>query len=252
MNAGTLTLTKAPIVEAVLDIDCELPPEFDLAGAEPRGRQSFGSGYNSVRKQVMHEHQIAVRPNTEPTTSNRRTLNALQFVHADGRQIVQVRTRGYSFNRLAPYTTLDDYLPEIKRTWECYVQLAAPVQIRAIRLRYINRILLPMAGGKVDLDLYFRVGPHLPDEERLEFAGFLNQHAAVEPTTGHQVNIVLTAQASEGDSQPVIFDNMATCSDHGEPTDWHWIAGKIAALRDLKNHVFRGSLTDRCIELFHG
>ena len=72
---------------------------------------------------------------------------------------MQVRAQGFSFNRLAPYSGLDDYLPEIERTWSLYVDLASPVQIRAIRLRYINRILLPLAANTVDLDEYLKIGP---------------------------------------------------------------------------------------------
>ena len=44
---------------------------------------------------------------------------------------------------------LDEYLPEIERTWRFFVELASPVQVRRIRLRYINRILLPLASGGV-------------------------------------------------------------------------------------------------------
>ena len=72
--------------------------------------------------------------------SVRRGIQALQFLHADEKQLVQVRAQGFSFNRLAPYTSLDDYLPEIERTWHLFVGLASPVQIRVVQLRYINRI----------------------------------------------------------------------------------------------------------------
>jgi len=111
--------------------------------------------------------------------------------------LTKVRMQGFSFNRLAPYTSLDDYLPEIERTWGLFASIASPVQIRVVRLRYINRILLPLTNGRVELEDYLKVGPRLPDEDRLRFAGFLNQYAAVEIDTGHQVNIVLTSQPPE-------------------------------------------------------
>ncbi len=101
---------------------------------------------------------------------------------------MQVRAQGFSFNRLAPYSSLDDYLPEIERTWRLYVDLVSPTQIRFIRLRYINRILLPMAEKKVDLDEFLTIGPRQPDEH-----AFLSQQASVEKDTGHQVNLVLTS-----------------------------------------------------------
>jgi uncharacterized protein (TIGR04255 family) len=131
-----------------------------------------------------------------------------------------------------------------------FIELASPVQIRVIRLRYINRILLPMVEGGVLLDDYLRVAPHLPDEKSLTFVGFLNQHAAVEIETGHHVNIVLTAQSPEGDKLPVIFDNCVAAAQDREPQDWPWILGKIQALRALKNRIFRNTLTEKCLNLF--
>lgn len=185
-----------------------------------------------------------------PTLAVRRGVEALVFSQEDERQLVQVRAQGFSFNRLAPYTSLDDYLPEIERSWRLYASLASPIQIRLLRLRYINRILLPMVNGRVRLEKYFKVAPRLPDQANLTFVGFLNQHAAVEVDTGHQVNIVLTAQIPQGDKLPVIFDNCVTAVASGEPEDWAWIVAKIQALRSLKNRIFKESLTETCLNLF--
>ena len=89
--------------------------------------------------------------------------------------------------------------------WRTFVQIASPVQVAAIRLRYINRILIPMVGGEVDLEEYLRVAPLIPKGAGLELVGFLSQQLAVETDTGNQVNIVLSPQAPEAafcDRQP--------------------------------------------------
>jgi uncharacterized protein (TIGR04255 family) len=177
-------------------------------------------------------------------------VQALQFLQDDEKQLVQVRVQGFSFNRLAPYTSLDDYLTEIERTWSLYVGLVKPVQVRQIRVRYINRILLPMTEKGVELDHYFTVAPHLPDEDNLVFVGFLNQHAAIEVGTGNQVNMVLTAQPPEGGMLPVIFDNSVIDSSPCDAESWPRILGKILALRGLKNRIFRKALTEPCLALF--
>ena len=182
--------------------------------------------------------------------SVRGALAAFQFLQTDEKQLVQVRTQGFSFNRLAPYTGFDEMLAEVERTWRLYVKIASPVQVRVIRLRYINRILLPLTDGRVDLDEYLKVGPKLPDEERLAFGGFLNQQVATEKGTGHQAVTVLTTQPVEGDKLPLIFDNSVTASEPREPTDWPSILQNIQSLRDLKNHIFERTLTAKCLNLF--
>jgi uncharacterized protein (TIGR04255 family) len=250
MTESKLSLSTPPIVEAVLDIECDLPPGLQIAELEERALNVFRDSYPKLRTQLLQEHQIAMKPGELPALSIRHGVQALQFLQDDERQLVQVRVQGFSFNRLAPYTSLDDYLPEIKRAWGLYVDLLNPVQVRQIRVRYINRILLPMTERRVDLDHYFTVAPHLPDEDRLELVGFLNQHVAVETATGNQVSTVLTAQPPEDNWLPVIFDNSAVNSEPCEPDNWSRISERIQALRVLKNHVFMRTLTTPCLALF--
>jgi uncharacterized protein (TIGR04255 family) len=251
-NTPTLKLRNPPIVEAVLDIDCDPPPGFDLASLEEAARARFVESYPKFQAQFIQEHKIETSPGAPSATlSARVSLQALQFRHEDEKQIVQVRAQGFSFNRLAPYTSLDDYLPEIERTWRLYVDLISPVKIRGIRLRYINRILLPMEAKTVNLDEFLKIGPRLPDEGELTLAGFLNQQTAVEKATGLLINLVLTAQAVGNDEKlPLILDiTVASAPITAEPTDWSNLRPHIDALRSLKNRIFENSLTEKCIKL---
>lgn len=250
MSDTKFKLPNPPIVEAVLDIECDLPPGQEIAATEESGRTVFGDRYPTFRTQLLQEHQIEMKSGEPLAISVKHGVQALQFVQEDEKQLVQIRIQGFSFNRLAPYTSLDDYLPEIERTWSLYVDLVKPVQVRQIRIRYINRILLPMKEEGVDLDHYFTIAPHLPDEDRLVLVGFLNQHVAVESATGNQVNMVLTAQPIENNKLPIIFDNSVVNNDPCEPDHWLGILQKIQALRELKNHIFRKTLTDPCLDLF--
>lgn len=245
-----LKLASPPIVEAVVDIDCDMPPAMDLAALEGRGKDLFCDSYPKFRTQLIQEHQFKQEIGTAAEMSVRQSLHALQFLHDDEKQLVQVRALGFSFNRLTPYSGLDDYLPEIERAWGLFAALAAPIQIRAVRLRYINRILLPSINRRIELEHYLTLGPRLPDEERLAFAGFLNQHAVIEVGTGNQANIVLTTQPQVAEQLPLIFDIEATSTGTAEPGDWTWIESKIRSLRSLKNYIFRSTLTDKCLKLF--
>ena len=243
-------LKSPPIVEAVLDIDCDMPPTLALDKLEASARDSFCDHYPKVRTQFIQALQVEAAADRAPSVTTRLGIQALQFLQEDEKQLVQVRAQGFSFNRLAPYTSLDNYLPEIERTWRIFVGLTAPVQIRLIRLRYINRILLPMTAGRVDLDDYLKLGPRLPDEDKLTFEGFLTKHSAVESDTENRVNIILNAQPPENDKLPVIFDIETYRLGNAEPLDWAGSLSKVQSLRRLKNVVFENSLTDQCLNLF--
>jgi uncharacterized protein (TIGR04255 family) len=243
-------LKNAPIVEAIFDIDCSLASGFDVAALEARAKELYGDKYPDLNKQMIQEFKIETRDSAAQATTTQVATRSLQFRSQDGKQIVQVRTEGFSFNRLAPYTTLDDYLPEIERTWRLYVDLALPVQTRTIRLRYINRILVPMTGDHFDADEYFNIGPRQPDAESLRMTGFIVRQNAVEPDTGLEASWVLTPQTAPGDKAPMLFDITVGRPVAGEPGNWAEIRASIDALRALKNRIFGNSVTAKCIELF--
>ena len=250
MNEPQLALRAAPIVEAVIDIDCDMPANPDVEALDNATRVALADSYPTPRRRMLSEHQISAAPNAPLAVTSREGLQALQYFSEDEKQLIQFRPAGFSFNRLAPYTTLDDYFAEIERTWKVFVNIAKPVVIRVVRLRYINRIQLPMTEGRVELDDYLKLAPRLADEERLTFAGFFNQHSVLEPSTGNQVNIVFATQSPAGDQLPIIFDIEAFKDVSAEPSDWSTISGTIRALRSVKNLVFRNSLTDKCLNLF--
>ena len=250
MDKPMLKLKNAPIVEAVLDIECDMPSGREIAALEKSAKDCFLDRYPKFRTHLVQEHRIEPRMDGPPKMSSRHVVQGFQFLQEDEKQLVQVRGQGFSFNRLAPYSSLDDYLPEMERTWGLFAKLASPVQIRGVSLRYINRILLPLTAGAVKLEEYFKICPRLPDEEKLHFVGFFNQHTAVEADTGNQVNIILAAQGLEGNMLPVIFDITAASAGTGEPGNWSRISARIQSLRDLKNRVFQNTLTRQCVELF--
>ena len=251
MPDSDLKFLNPPIVESIFDIECDFHPGFQLSGFQEEAAQLFKDTYSKARKVMFQTHQFKYGKDSPPQqTVMEGGIQALQHFTEDEKQLVQIRNSGYSFNRLAPYTSLDDYLPEIEKTWGLFVELVNPIQIRAIRLRYINRILLPLESGGVQLDSYLKMAPQLPEEDSFSLTGFLNQYQAEDLETGSQVNIVLTAQPKEGNILPVIFDSTVLAPTQSRPDDWESIKGKILVLRELKNRIFLKALTQKCLDLF--
>lgn len=245
-----IKLKHPPIIEAVLDIDCDFSSPVQVHQFQDAARKSLAKSYPKLRPIYIQDHRVEATPNKKLKYSVEGGIHGLQFLKDDEKQVVQFRTQGFSFNRLSPYSSLDDYLPQIKKAWLLYSKLASPVQVRLIRLRYINRIPLPLKNGTVEIDEYILNGPRLADPDRLTLMGFLDQYAAMDKTTGHQVNSVLTLQPIEGDKLPIIFDNGVTSAETRSVDDWTWIRSKILELRKLKNHIFCRTLTEKCLNLF--
>jgi len=250
MASGFVKLSKPPIVEAVVDIDCDLPPAVEIRQLEAAGRACFEADYPTVEARHRFEHEFRHQVGGASSTTTRQDIEGYLFRSRDGKQLVQVRADGFSFNRLAPYMGLDHCLPEIERRWTQFAAFAKPVMVRVVRLQYINRLMLPLSQGGVELDDYLKVGPRLPDPERLRFAGFLNQYVAVEVETRHEVRVILTAEPAAEETLPVVLTIIAGSGVALEADDWPGIHAKIQMLRELKNRVFHNTLTEQCLKLY--
>src|SRR6266550_4303259 len=109
MNEG-LHLAHAPIVEAVIDINCDLPPETDFSELKDQAKQALSSSYPKARRRITQQHEFGITTAESLPATVARGVTWLQFLSEDEKQVVQFRGEGYSFNRLAPYGRLDDYL----------------------------------------------------------------------------------------------------------------------------------------------
>lgn len=243
-------LSRLPIVEAVVEIDCDMPPGLELASLEPEGLKRLGEGYPILQRHFLEQHRIEKSPSQKFSVSSNRGLQALRFLKSDKRELVQVRVSGYSFNKLAPYATLDEYLPEIERTYGLFRDLAGPVQVRKVTLRYINRIRLPLEDGVVEFNDYLEKSPHVPDDKRFHFLGFLHQDVFQNVKTRDHVTRILSIQPIEKQDLPLLFDITVSRQENLEPENWRQIRASIMALRSLKNEVFADTLTERCLNLF--
>ena len=81
MTASSPTLNNPPIVEAVVDIECDLPPTFDFAGLEAAARTSFGTAYPVTKPQFVQSLKIeagaAGTPDVSTKVSTQHGLQAL-------------------------------------------------------------------------------------------------------------------------------------------------------------------------------
>lgn len=250
MNTPTLHLANPPIIEAVLDIDCDLPPGQELLSLEAKACAIFEVDYPHVQRRSAQRFEIEARDEGPPATSSHYEVEAFLFLKSENEQIVQVRDRGFSFNRLTPYEGFDKYLPEIERTWRLYAEFARPTKVSALRLRYINRIEVPVESGHVELDAYFKAGTQLPSVAGTRFAGFLNQYSLVEQDTGHNAKIVLAAQDIVDEKLVVILDIRVASETAIEPENWEEIQSVLLSLRMLKNNVFVDMITEQCQALY--
>lgn len=255
MSEPGFRLANAPIVEAIFDFDCQFAPGANIASLKAIGTERFRDAYPTVKVRGVDEHVFSGEGVDISKQETRRVIQAFLFEQSEGKQIVQIRVGGFSFNRLSPYTSFSELLPELERTWNIYAEIARPVLVQKIRMRFINRILLPMDGEVLKLDDYIKGGPTLPSsdelsDEDLQLTGFLDQYSAIESKTKNEITVISTAQDIQSGKLPVILDISVAKKHSIEPSDWSKIGEILLDLRRLKNSIFKSNLTSKCLNLF--
>jgi len=245
-----LRLRKPPIVEAVFDLACSMPEGFDVQKIEAQAVTLLRHRYPTVRPALMLEQSFVQQPGKEPAMSSRQILRGYQFLSEDLTRIIQFRLDGFSFNKLAPYSVLGDYLPEIRESWEVFIRLCNPSLVTRVSLRNINRIQVKQDLVKVEIGDYLKVGPHLHDEKNLTFTGFLNHHQALEKSTGNHVNVITTTQAIGDGAPALILDIEAYRQVAYKPNATDIWENDLPSIRSLKDRVFSNTLTPECLKTF--
>lgn len=154
---------NAPIIEALC--------EFQFSPTSPWDLAIPGLVYEKIqrdfpkRRQVKHL-DVDVSAKSEGVEQEVRTTDRIQFLRHDEKALIQVSQNLLAVNHLRPYPTWEGFLPLIRKGFDAYYEVAKPVSIQRIGLRYINRIELP--GPKVKLEDYLAfyafLGPDLPQD----------------------------------------------------------------------------------------
>ena len=231
----------APITEALIDIQVDLPAGFDPGQLE-EFHASIASQYPVKNKGFDVQMQAEFSPSQAGPAKTTQTLRGFAFVSADGRQVVQVRRDGFTFSRLAPYETWEDLRTEARRLWELYRSAVKPIQMTRVAVRYINQINIPLPMR--DFADYLRTIPQVSpgleqglatffmrlEQPQDDIGAYLVLTEAMMPTTATNVcPVVLDID---------VFGRDLKLTDDKEAWDF------LELLRNRKNDVFEGCITD--------
>lgn len=236
---------RAPITEALLDIRTRLPASVDLR-LLATFQEAIKDRYPERHERTALQASIEFKPG-EASISSKGGADGFLFRSADGRQIVQTRLDGFTFNRLKPYDQWSTFRDEAKGLWARYVELTDPQAASRVALRYINRIEVPLPMR--DFKDYILTVPDIAPKLPQGLAGFLMRLVIPHNTSKAVAIITETMENPEKDVLPLILDIDVFIESPFDPSDESlWEA--MESLRDFKNELFFYSLTQKAKELF--
>lgn len=240
-------LKKAPITEAVLDFRTQLPEGVTIESLEAAVNR-LSSDYPQIEKIWRVESSFRFSSDAAGTAaSSSRRINGYSLSSPDGKQVIQFRLDGFTFSRLAPYTSWEKTEPEAIRLWEIYREVATPEVLFRIAVRYINQIPLPAPNTEM-ADILVSP-PQVPSELPQQFTTFLTRvvvplEKKTHVSITHAYNV---PPATSGNTVLLDIDVVRTEELDPEPASLRPIFDE---LREFKNRAFFGSLTEESVEKF--
>ncbi|MFZ4441603.1 MAG: TIGR04255 family protein [Syntrophales bacterium] len=246
MKAYT-AFSKAPIVEAVLDIQVE--------PVEGMNMEQIGTFFDHVKgrypeKELRAKGSAVIRISPQGTSADEPAMQPVGYLYRspEEKKAVQARIDGYTFNKFSPYENWGAFSDEAREHWQQYVETAKPNRLKRLALRYINRIEipLPIRDFKEYLLTMPEIAPGLPQALAHFIMRLVVPNPEIEATA--VINVVMD-QSSNAKILPIIFDiDVFKITNHAVTSEeiWH----DFDQLRVFKNEIFFNSITDKAKGLF--
>jgi len=173
----------------------------------------------------------------------------MQFHSEDKLRQMGVGPDLLSVHVLRPYPGLEVFRQLIDRAFRVYQDVAAPVGVKRIGVRYINRVDIPQ--DTIELADYFVEPPRIPESLPQAMNAFVSR---IEVACDDNTRLLLTL-ASTDSGQPGLMsalldlDVIFNAGDEALPLDE--ALKKVEHLRGLERDAFEALITDKTRELFN-
>lgn len=237
-------LSKAPIAEAVIEIRANAETEWTEEVISPALRERTRDYPNVISERATLQ-QFQLQPGAEievrkPTVSWR----GLRCSWADGLQVSQFYRDLFSFSRLKPYTTWNEFQKEAIRLLKIHQGLARCSTVVRIGVRFINRIEVPING--LAIDKYLTIAPReVALGNHLSLMGFFHQDNLAVPGHPYAVTLTRTIQGPLDVAKTIagVILDIDVFSLVAMEFDLETIADHLDKMRWVKNKIFFASIT---------
>lgn len=240
---------RAPITEALLDIRVELPKRTVLKDLEAF-QKDIREVFSQKQTRVSFTAKIPIKDVgvSPPSIATSGGADGLMFRSPEEQKVVQARLDGFTFNKLKPYEQWAIFRDEARNLWNVYYEIAKPVRVTRIALRYINRIEIPFPIR--DFKDYILTVPEIAPTLPQGLQQFFMRLDIPMPNGRVMARITQTLEKrTEVERLPFIFDiDVWQLVDYEGQANEMW--DEFKKLREIKNKIFFESITEKTKELF--
>lgn len=242
-------LARAPIVEAVIHwrARAQKQLESDTLNAVLADRLPQYPVREPIHDQLVEMMATFSGGGDSSSVRQKRDWHGLRLKSNDGSYVVQFKRDGLIFSRNRNYANWEEFTAAAKEVWHAYVDVAAPVEIERLGVRFINQ--LPAATGET-LHQYLREPPTCPSN--LPLKEFVYQSTFSVPSHPFGIRVIKVMQPSMPDVQQSsgLFVDIDVFSTKAIPIESAALDSAFVQMRWLKNKVFFTLLTDAAVKSF--
>ncbi len=250
-----------PITEAIFDIVVNLRDDFnheDLLNFQKDIKESFPNIQKRMALQRGFKFNLEKPEEINPqlfSISNQ--PEGYIFVSNDQKRIIQAKLQGFTFSKLKPYQSWNDFYGEAYQLWQKYVEITSPLKVVRLGLRYVNQIIIPLAEeGGIELKHYIKTLPEIPSDFSVAIESYFMQlvlsHTQYQPSRAIiNQTIGQMLKNDEGNkTYPLIFDIDVFQEVNLSPDDEAIKNIFEANLKCFREDIFFNSITEKTKELF--
>lgn len=238
-------LNNAPIIEAIIDIRINAPSGFNP--------QIFSSLPDELSKQYPKREDgklitgsIEIKNNRPIAPLKEKGIQGYRYASEDEKIIAQFRVDGFTLSHLQPYTNWEFIISHAKPLWEYYLSKVSPQSITRVASRYINRLDLPLPIE--DFGDYLTSPPYLPDSLPQELINFIIRLIVREEELSANITQTMVESPKRGHNGIIIDVDAYKANESGIREED--ILPTLEKLRELKNRIFFGVITEKTARLF--
>jgi uncharacterized protein (TIGR04255 family) len=240
-------LARAPITEAIVDFRVSLPGGFQPEVFTSL-KDKLRDAYPVMDERRLVEARVRIKVGeTVPGGTTRHALHGYFFKSADGLNVAQFRVDGFTYNRLAPYTSWDAVRPEALRLWNEYLRLARPEKLDRLALRYINRLKVPAQG---DVRRFINVVPPYFPGAPTFLTSFLTRVASHDPVTGHSAIVTEALESDLNPSHAIVMLDIDVYTESGLRLEIEGLTQVLEDFHRIKNDIFFKAITEDTARLY--
>ncbi|QLE55979.1 TIGR04255 family protein [Nostoc sp. TCL26-01] len=203
------------------------------------------------RQQNLIQAELQIEPAPDnPELAFRHDFIKLLFQSADTKKLVGVGANLLSIHSLRPYEGWENFSERISKAFHTYLDVAKPVGVTRIALRYINKVAVAV-NREIELSEYFTVYPQLPDGVPSRISGFLTRTESIYEDIPIRLVITLSDDLPPAGQVMFTLDLEASQEWLEKPLAIESALSSLYELKQREGQAFENLITDRTRELFN-